>query len=204
MRLEPIFVNHALDRAVATAANELLPCNGAVNSDIANRLTDQLERLANLAAGAQPNYNDRITAVLYGTWFQLGHVNLAIGVARLMIQRWKGQTDAGDYLRVLDIGSGTLALPIAFDVLRSIGELDINVRIFAIEQSREMEYFGRRVRHLLGNMLPWIRGNHEVSVVYGILAKGSSASPHYFSMMHTMYPGSKGTVHPKYYIATLT
>ena len=162
--LDPRVVNHLLDKAVATAARELLPCDSVLDESVAKRVVDQLEKMRSRKA----NFHDPLTPVLYSTWYQLGHVNLAIRIAQRMVQRWKELSLKEDEIRIVDIGSGTLVLPIAFDILRITGNLDINVRMLSIESSREMEYCGRRIRALLGSEVSWLRSLGDTTASFGI------------------------------------
>lgn len=183
--LDPRVVNHLLDKAVATAARELLPCDSVLDESVAKRVVDQLEKLRKRKA----NFLDPLTPVLYSTWFQLGHVNLAVAIARLMMRQWRELAPGEHEMRVLDIGAGTLALPIAFDILRLTGKLDINVRMISIEKSREMEYCGRRIRQLFRNEVSWFRAPCDTTVFYGDRLDFRVDKTRFFASMHSMYPG---------------
>ncbi len=204
--LNPKVVNQLLDKAVATAARELLPCDGELDLDVAHVVVNQLEQLRARTA----SFHHPVIPVLYSTWFQLGHVNLGLVIAERMVRRWRVLCSGEDEMRVLDIGSGTLALPIAFDILRLTGKLDINVRILVIEPSREMEYCGRRVRHLLRNEVPWFRSLCDTTASFGTHINVRKNGPCFFASIHSMYPDIEKTfnayfsqLQPVYGIATV-
>ena len=194
MSLEPIFLNHCLDRAVTATAYEMLPFHNGLRPELAKRVCAQVEELANLASGSQPDYNDPVTTVLYSTWYQLGQVNLAIGIARRLINNWEDRFGASDPIKILDIGSGTFALPIAFDTLRGIGDLTRNVTIHAIEKSREMEYCGRRIMQEYRRRWPTDPDYPEVSLVFGERPDDEFKRECFFTIVHALYPGIEATV----------
>lgn len=188
-KMNPIVVNHLLDKAVATAARELLPWDGELDLGIAQRVCSQLDHLTKRKA----NFHDPVTPVLYSTWYQPGHVNLAIVVAHRMVRQWREFSLGGDEMRILDIGGGTLALPIAFDILQILGKLDINVRMLVIEPSREMEYCGRRIRHLFRTEVSSLRSRCETTAFFGTRLRFRGDSPFFFASMHSMYPDIERT-----------
>lgn len=205
-----VAINLALDLAVSQAAREILSCGPDLDEETAVKACTQLDLLAKLWSGKQPDYSDRVTPPLYSTWFQLGHVNLAICVANRMIEHSRLTTPNAAAIGVVDFGSGTFALPIAFEVLRALGELHADVTIVSIEKSREMDYTGGRIWQLFREQTQSISlgSSYSVRVMYQL--DPSFNGEKYFTLMHAAHPGIKDVlkrrvdeVKPTYGIATI-
>lgn len=210
MVADTVAINLALDQAVSQAAREMLSYGDDLDQDTAARACVQLDKLARLRSGERPDYSDRVTPPLYSTWFQLGHVNLAVCVAAKIIEHSRLAKPVASAIGVVDIGSGTFALPIAFDILRLMGKLDTEVTIISVEKSREMEYCGRRIWELFREQTRvTIEGPApSVRVVYRPDPFFDGAK--YFCVMHAAYPGIGDALklhvaasQPSYGIATI-
>ena len=207
---DTVAINLALDLAVSQAAREMLSCGPDLDEETAVKACAQLGLLAKLRSGKQPDYGDRVTPPLYSTWFQLGHVNLAVCVANKMVEHSMRTTPNANAIGVFDFGSGTFALPIAFEVLRVLGKLHSDVTIVSIEKSREMDYCGGRIWQLFREQTQSINlgSSFSVRVVYQLDPSFDGAKC--FSMMHAAYPSIKDAlkrhvdeVAPSYGIATI-
>lgn len=203
-------INLALDQAVSHAAREMLPCGPGLDEETAIKVCSQLGLLAKLWSGEQPDYGDRVTPPLYSTWYQLGHVNLAICVATKIVEYSRLATPNAAAIGVIDFGTGTFALPIAFDVLRMLGTLRSDVTIVPIEKSREMDYCGGRIWQLFREQTQSLKVGSAFSVRVAYQLDPSFDGARCFSMMHSANPGIKdslkrhvGEVEPSYGIATI-
>lgn len=210
MAADTVAINLALDLAVFQAAREILPCNSDVDEETAVKVCSQLKMLANLRSGKQPDYNERVTPLLYSTWFQLGHVNLAICVAAKIVKYSRLTPTNASAIGVIDFGGGTYALPIAFEVLRLLGKLQSDVTIVSVEKSREMDYTGRRIWQLFREETRSINVGSAFSVRVGYQLDPSFDGAKCFSMMHAAFPDIKDAlkqhvaeVEPSYGIATI-
>ena len=210
MTPDHLAINQALDVAVAQVAEELLPCDTGIGKRRAETICEQLDLLAKLGKGqGEPDYGNRATPVLYSTWYQLSHINLGIAVARKMMKEWKGLGRQTELIRIVDIGSGTHALPIAFDILDYLNELKANVVIYYVEPSREMDYCGRRIRQVFSESRTLPPNRHRVLVLNHDRFNPRRGGSCFFSMMHSIVPSIDRTVsdilsafEPVYGIAT--
>lgn len=210
MTADLVAINLALDQAVSQAAREMLSCGPDLDEGAAVKVCSQLDLLAQLRSGKQPDYCDRVTPPLYSTWFQLGHVNLAICVATKIVEHSRLETPKAAAIGVIDFGAGTFALPIAFEVLRILGKLRSDVAIVSIEKSREMDYFGGRIWQLFREQTKSINMGSAFAVRVAYQLDPSFVGAKCFSMMHSAFPGIKDAlkrlvneVAPSYGIATI-
>lgn len=138
-----------LDHAVAAACRELLPSGKCADLQVAQCLEKQLHELAKLGKGGKPNWDLRETAVLYSSFYQLGHVRLARAVAWRVIAAWEESAPSGTPLHIVDFGAGTLVLPIAFEMLHALGRLPVPVVAHVVEQGEAMWRHGLRILELM-------------------------------------------------------
>ena len=210
MTPDHLAINQALDVAVAQVAEELLPCGTRIGKRQAKTICKQLGLLAQLGKGqGEPDYGNRATPVLYSTWYQLSHINLGIAVAGEMMKEWKRLEPQPKVIGIVDIGSGTHALPIAFDILDYLNELKVDVVIYYVEPSREMDYCGRRIRQVFSESRILPPNRHQVVVLNHDPTSPRRGVSWFFSMMHSIVPGIDRTVsdilsafEPVYGIAT--
>ena len=177
----------ALDSAVASAREELLPPKDCADPKVAAQLERELKELCKLASGGLPDWGSRETAVLYSSWYQLGHVNLAYNVAGFLLAKWSIRNSRDKVLHVVDFGAGTFALPVAFELLRAREQLPGDIVLHLIEASAVMLEHGQRIfqnlRDCLGSKASTtshaFTGHGEVVTV----PEGKSA----FCLMHAVY-----------------
>lgn len=182
----------ALDSAVAAACEELLPPEECADRSVAVRLENGLRGLRGLASGESPDWRSRETAVLYSSWYQLGHVNLAYNVALALVENWAERLPGQKTLHVVDFGAGTLALPVAFELLRSRKKLSGNVVLHLIESSEVMLKHGQRIFANLRSGLVTETSTTALKVIGpGTVPVDESA----FCLMHAVYSDNEDLKH---------
>ena len=181
----------ALDSAVAAACEELLPPEECANPSVAVRLENGLQSLRRLASGGSPDWQSRETAVLYSSWYQLGHVNLAYNVARVLVEQWTDCQPNEETLHIVDFGAGTSALPIAFELLGAREPLPGKVVLHLVERSRVVLEHGNRIFEKLRDELETGNDTASLTVTH---PNGKRAVPRLksmFCLMHSVYPGDE-------------
>ena len=150
-------VAKALDMAIAKAAKaELCRLSAKLNEDkveIARAVENALRGLAGLQGGNQPRYNDEWLALLYSTWYQPSHINLAYSMIKAMVKQRRDPEGAvlspTGKLHVVDFGCGTLAMQFgvalaAADALQQ-GQTLTSIKIDLIDSSQPMIDFGLKI-----------------------------------------------------------
>ena len=145
----------ALDNAIAKAAKaEFSRLATKLNGDkvkVARAVGNALRELERLQSGNQPRYNDEWLALLYSTWYQPYHINLAYSMIKAMTMQRDSEgavlTPTGK-LHVVDFGCGTLAMQfgIALAAANALqkGQCLTAIRIDLIDSSRAMIDMGLR------------------------------------------------------------
>ena len=142
MNLVPL-VARALDMAIAKVAvaeyNRL--SQGRSPEDVASRVDRALTSLLRLGRGIAPEYNEW-DALFYLTWYQPRQVNLALALA------WPFLEQPKQPLHVIDLGCGSLAMPIAMAVAVAQSELseqEVCIEVHGIDPSDAMRALGLRL-----------------------------------------------------------
>ena len=147
-------VAKALDKAIAKAAKteirRLVKAKG--NKRTARAIENALHSLTGLQNGEIPNYDDEWLALLYSTWYQPSHINLAYSMIKEMAKRRNPKraimTRKGK-LHVVDFGCGALAMQFgvalaAADALQQ-GQTLTSIKIDLIDSSQPMIDFGMEI-----------------------------------------------------------
>lgn len=148
-------VAKALDRAlVKVADDEYQRLSKELNGDkieIAKAVQKALLELRKLWGNKMPCYNDDWVPLLYSTWYQPSHVNLAYSMIDAMVKKrgWDGALTKSGKLHVVDFGCGTLAMQFgvalaAADALRRKERVD-SIRVDLIDSSRGMIDMGCKI-----------------------------------------------------------
>lgn len=143
-----------MDKAIAKAAKteirRLMKSKG--DKGTARAIENALHSLAGLQNGEIPNYDDEWLAVLYGTWYQPSHINLAYSMIKKMAKRRdpkRAILTRKRKLHVVDFGCGTLAMQFgvtlaAADALQQ-GQTLTSIKIDLIDSSQPMIDFGLNI-----------------------------------------------------------
>ena len=147
-------VAKALDKAIAkaakTEAKRLMELED--DKDTAKGIETALRDLEGLQKGAIPNYDNKWLPLLYSTWYQASHTNLAYSMIKAMAMRRDPEetilTHNGK-LHVVDFGCGTLAMQLgvalaAADALQQ-GQPLTSIKIDLIDSSQKMIDFGLKI-----------------------------------------------------------
>ena len=146
----------ALDKAIAKVAKaEFCRLAAKLNGDkveIARAVENALRGLAGLQGGNQPHYDDEWLALLYSTWYQPSHINLAYSMIKAMAKQRDPEgavLSPTGKLHVVDFGCGTLAMQFgvalaAADALQQ-GQRLTAIRIDLIDSSRAMIGMGLNI-----------------------------------------------------------
>ena len=148
-------VAKALARALVKAAeDEYQRLSKELNGDkieIAKAVQKALLELRKLWVNKMPCYNDDWVPLLYSTWYQPSHVNLAYSMIDAMVKKrgWDGALTKSGKLHVVDFGCGTLAMQFgvalaAADALRRKERVD-SIRVDLIDSSRGMIDMGCKI-----------------------------------------------------------
>ncbi len=145
-------VTRALDRAIAKVAKERFEelSEGLSHEQIARKVLRALRSLEALRRGKMPEYNDW-DALLYSTWYQPGHINLAYTLARKIPKDMNPLETGKGGLRVVDFGCGGLAMQFglalaAADTFRD-HQVIAPVTVLSEDISESMKSIGWRVWH---------------------------------------------------------
>lgn len=185
----------AIDSAVADACEELLPPEDCAEPSVAVRLESGLRGLRKLASGGAPDWRTRETAVLYSSWYQLGHVNLAYNVARVLVEKWAERLPNEKTLHVVDFGAGTSALPMAFELLRARASLPCDVVVHLVEPSKVLLEHGNRIFENLRENLGVFGGSPSLSITHPNGRRGVPTGNGTFCLMHAVYPDDEDMKH---------
>ena len=185
----------ALDSAVATACETLLPPEGCANPSVAVRLESELQGLRRLASGGSHDWQSRETAVLYSSWYQLGHVNLAYNIARVLVERWADRLPGEKTLHIVDIGAGTSALPIAFELLRSRYTLPGELVLHLVDSSKVMLEHGLKIFDNLRDYLGGIASARSLLVTVPGDVRTVPTGKSAFCLLHAVYPDNEDLKH---------
>lgn len=148
-------VAKALDSALVKAAeDEYRRLSKELNGDrfeIAKAVEKALLELLKLLRGKMPCYDNEWVPLLYSTWYQPSHVNLAYSMIDAMVKKrgWDGALTKSGKLHVVDFGCGTLAMQFgvalaAADALRRKERVD-SIRVDLIDSSRGMIDMGCKI-----------------------------------------------------------
>ena len=143
--LYPHPVAEALDVAIAKVTRkEYSRLKRQRPNDVTARLTDAFKSIGRLwATGGQPPLYDQWDALLYVSWYQARQVHL---VCAVLDQH--PPPPSGKPLRVVDVGCGAWAVPIALAMLEARGHpvlLDREVSVHGIEPACPMTRMGKEL-----------------------------------------------------------
>ena len=107
-------VTRALDKAVVTVAKSELDRLASKSSDLqfVQGIYKTLDSFRALSTGAMPEYDDW-DALLYSTWYQPGHINLAYSAIQKVPEILNPLKTGNGQLYVNDFGCGELAMQFA-------------------------------------------------------------------------------------------
>ena len=146
----------ALDNAIAKAAKAEFPrLTAKLNGDkakVARAVENALRGLAGLQSGDQPHYDDEWLALLYSTWYQPSHINLAYSMIKAMAKQRDPEgavLSPTGKLYVVDFGCGTLAMQFgialaAADALHH-GQTLTSIKIDLIDSNQPMIDLGLKI-----------------------------------------------------------
>lgn len=147
-------VANALDHAIAKVARaefrRLIRLQGKEKA--ARGIETALRGLEGLQGGAMPEYDDDWLPVLYSTWYQPSHVNLAYSMITTMA-KWRDSKRRvlapNGRLHVFDFGCGTLAMQfgVALAVVDALqrGQKFTAVWVELIDSSQKMIAQGKKI-----------------------------------------------------------
>ena len=147
-------VAKALDKAIAKVARTEIRrlVKAKRKKRTARAIENALHSLAGLQNGEIPNYDDEWLALLYSTWYQPSHINLAYSMIKAMAKQRDPEgailAPTGK-LHVVDFGCGTLAMQFgvtlaAADALQQ-GQTLTSIKIDLIDSSQPMIDFGLKI-----------------------------------------------------------
>lgn len=148
-------VAKALDKAIAkvakTESSRLIELEGD-KIKTARAIETALQGLKDLRDGEIPCYDDKWLVLLYSTWYQPSHMNLAYSMIKKMANRRdpeKALLTRNGKLHVVDFGCGTLAMQFgvalaAADALHH-GQTLTSIKIDLIDSSQLMIDLGLKI-----------------------------------------------------------
>ena len=207
-------VADALDAALAGVAwDEMIHIwddSVATNNGVA--VENALFSLASLRRGSIPQYDDRWVALLYASWYQPSHINMAYSMITSAAHGWDLDrarlTDSGE-LHIVDFGCGALAMQFGIclavaDALER-GQSIRKVRVDSIDSSQPMIDIGLKIWRQFKNSIVQDEKVNSLSYinqaiqVMEIIAhtnadceviRQSVGEDAWISALHTVYPAN--------------
>ena len=205
-------VAETLENAIIRAANHEMSHIWddwvAANNGIA--VENALGSLRSLQRGGIPRYDDRWVALLYSSWYQPSHINMAYSMIAAMTQigftNGATLTNSGD-LHVVDFGCGALAMQfgVCLAVADSLeqGQTIRKVRVDSIDTSQSMIDVGLKIWKEFKNLIEQDERTHLLCYVrqaiqlmdiqtctsYEEIRKQAKAD-RWMSSLHTVYPAN--------------
>lgn len=144
-------VANALDHAIANVARAESSRLREEQSDeeVARGIETALRGLDGLRERRMPCYDDDWLAVLYSTWYQPSHINLAYSMIAAVAGRREGSLAPNGRLHVFDFGCGTMAMQFGValataDALQQ-GQPPTAVSVTSIDSSQKMIDLGMKI-----------------------------------------------------------
>ena len=147
-------VQEALENSIKSVANEEYRrlSRGLSLAEKANKIEWALKELEKLQFGKIPDYSDEWVALLYLTWYQPSHINLAYSLIE------ESGSPIDDKIHIVDFGCGALAMHSGVALATSDAIEDgasfTRIRIDSIDSSRTMIRIGKKVWKRFKEELP--------------------------------------------------